>query len=137
MNDELQKQLAAFIQQLLAAANDVDAVARSQIPPLLQEKILYGRLEHSVLGILFAVVTWRAAVLAQQFFREARADKAATGSHADFWPERPGGLASIGAAVVAIGFAVGAVIHLDYAVMAWVSPRLFIVEWLLWLKKSG
>ena len=139
MNDELQRQLAELVKQLVAVANDAGGWARTQIPPLVQEKILYGRIQHSVLVVVCAVVAWRAAIYTQTFYRQACAHREAEDGRysSSIWPDRPGGLASILCASICVGSVIFAVVHLNYAVMAWLTPRLFIVEWLISMTTKG
>ena len=137
MNEELQRQLAALLSHLLVLANDAGGWVEAQIPPLVQEKILYGRIQHTILGVLFAVAAWRAAVFVRRFYQQANAIRPEERHRFDIWPERPGGIPCVLSTVVCLGSVLLAVNHLEWAVMAWLTPRLFIVEWLLYLGKAS
>ena len=52
MNEELQKQLAALLQSLMQLGGEARQFANEQIPPLVAEKILLGRIE-SMVGVVF------------------------------------------------------------------------------------
>lgn len=133
MNEELQKQLAALLASLMNVASDGAKWAGSQIPPLVQEKILYGRISHTAWAVLFAVVAWQAARVTAMFYRQAcadRADRASKGFDPHIWPDRPGGLPSIGCGALVFIASCLAVLNLNDALLAWFAPRLYIVEWL-------
>lgn len=139
MNDDLQKQLADLLAKLMTVAQDGATWAGQQIPPLVQEKILYGRVVHSLYVVLFAIVAWRAAVSARGFFQQAcaqRAAKSKSGFDSDIWPDRPGGLASIACALVTMITAGIALANVQRALLVWLAPRLYIVEWLADLVKK-
>jgi hypothetical protein len=53
VNDELQKQLAALLAKLSDYAGDATKFAADQIPPLVQEKIVYGRVSETLSLVIF------------------------------------------------------------------------------------
>lgn len=53
MNDELQKQLAQLLAKLMEYTDDAAKFAGNQIPPLVQEKIIFGRAWETTLCLLF------------------------------------------------------------------------------------
>lgn len=133
MNDELQRQLAELLKLLIASAQDAAVWAKGEVPVLLWQRIWFGRIRDTVLAVGFAVIAWRAAAIAKRQYAQAMATR--SDSRYDVWPERPGGLGSIIAALAAVGAAVGCVINAEWALMAWVAPQLYIVEWLLTLRR--
>jgi len=107
MNEQLQKQLA----ELLAKAQDAAMWAGSQIPPLVQEKIVFGRAWETlclVLLIVGVVISYRITRWGVESDNEA-----------SFF----GGFAGIAMAGVAIA-------QTHAVLMVWFAPRLYIVEWL-------
>jgi hypothetical protein len=123
MNDELQRQLAEFLKFLLAQAQDATTWAKTQIPPLIEDKIRFGRVWHSIVALV-------CLGLASQLWRFVR--------HA--WRQIPddddwtlGLVAGAFGVAVAVGFALDA---LRDAVLAWTAPRLYVVEWLVALTKT-
>lgn len=127
MSEDLQKQLADMLSSLLATASDGAQWAKGEIPLLVAEKILLGRVESTVMlagSIALAIVLLWLAVTSY-----ARASNH-KGSSYDIWPERPGGflfiVASIGLCVCSFSLIASG----RYAAMVWFAPRLYIVEWL-------
>jgi hypothetical protein len=55
MNEELQKQLAEMLAALMRVAQDGSAWAQGQIPMLVQEKILYGRVSMTAWMLLYGL----------------------------------------------------------------------------------
>ena len=114
MNPELQKALAEW----LKAALDVTQNVASQIPPMLWEKVLYGRIV-ATSGTLFAVVLFlvvgRLLYLAGRDSEDVRDIKA---------------LCGIGRAVGLIGPLITLLAGIPYIVEAWLAPRVYLMEWL-------
>lgn len=131
MNPDLQKQLADMLAKLTDVAGAASSWAGQQIPPLVQEKIVYGRISSTCWVVLIAVAIWPVAVYTRRFYRQACADRASKeGYRSDIWPERPGGLASMLGAVLTVGLTVSFFINLNEALLVWFAPRLYVVEWL-------
>jgi hypothetical protein len=122
VNPELQKQLADMLAKLTDATTNAATWASGQLPSLVQEKILYGRIEETVGLLLFTSLCVYMARACQRAVNEAK--EANTGDEivAGF----RSGITGF-AAVVSFFFAI---YQCDAAVMAWVAPRLYIVEWL-------
>ena len=134
MNDELQRQLAELLKMLIASAKDAGAFASQQIPPLVQEKIRFGRAWHTIAAALLAIALWRVFLFTQEQYTKASTTPRKS---YEVWPERPGGILSIVGAVASFGVSIALLIHLHQAVEAWVAPRLYIVDWLLSLTHSS
>lgn len=130
MDPELQKQLAAMIAKLLDATQNAATWSSAQVPLLVQEKITYGRIEHTLGVVICAAIAYASYHSCQRFFRIAKEASNLSG-------EEVGGVIAVLAS--SIGFLVSiafAIAHLNWALMAWFAPRLFIVEWLSSLVKK-
>lgn len=127
MNDELQKQLAAYMQTIAAAAGDGTSFVLAQAPLVVQEKILFARIENAVFLVLFGC----GAIWFARHMRVFHAQTKKSESSYDVYFEKRGGLASIGCgAASAVCVLLGAMC-LSEGLKAWFAPRLFIVEWAL------
>lgn len=119
MNEELQQQLAALLQSLLAFSSDAKEFAAQQIPPLVQEKIALGRAEES---IYFAGSVAIALVLVWLSLT--------------YWKRAWAATVENDAPVIGLNFAglAGAFFfstaNLHAMLLVWFAPRLYIVEWL-------
>lgn len=121
MNDELQKQLAAMIATLTATVQEGGTWAARQIPPLVQEKIAFGRAWESSFFLILAVAAgWLCVVTFRAWGRAARDDY-------DFDTTMPAVVITLPAALL---FA-GSLAQLRDVFLVWFAPRLYIVEWLL------
>jgi hypothetical protein len=118
MSDELQRQLAEFLKFLLAQAQDATTWAKAQLPPLVDEKIRFGRVWHSLVVVICLLVAWRAFVFVKFSYRKLAGA-----------PEWVFGIA-FGSALTAFMGAI-AMHQLHDAALAWAAPRLYVVEWLL------
>lgn len=135
MNDDLQKQLAELLKQLMAVASDAGKWAASQVPPLVQEKIVFGRVTLTV-QLLAAIV---ALAISVRVFRHAWAinqEAVKTKEIYDLWPETRGAGVCMLSAASAIVFALMSATTFESAAMVWFAPRLYIVEWLTNLVKK-
>lgn len=119
MTPELQKQLAELLAKLMDVASDATKWAGSQIPPLVQEKIMLGRVVESawmLAAAVFAFVIIRASVR--------------------FWPRalqltKDGDDPVVVVPVLGVGLGfVVLMIRLEAFALVWFAPRLYIVEWL-------
>lgn len=131
MDQELQKQLVAVLAKLMDVAQQGATWTAGQIPPLIQEKIIYGRIEHT-LGVVvcafFIYCTYHAAGRSYRLAKESD----------DLGGEEIAGILGVIGSVVGFLIAVAyGLSHLNWALMAWFAPRLFIVEWLSSLIKGG
>lgn len=115
MSPELQKQLL----DMLAKMTDAAGSAGQQIPSLVSEKILYGRIEEPVGLLIMASLFIFCVRVVKRGIREMEQD------------DSSGWVFGVVGGVVGgcLGF-VGACLQLDSSVMAWLAPRLYIVEWL-------
>jgi len=117
LSEDLQKQLAAFLQSLLEATGDVKQFAADQIPPLVQEKIMLGRVEE-VIWLLASSLLMYVGYRLIKF------------GNAEHWDDSSCFIAGVGGV---LAFVVGPFLwlySLHYVIEAWFAPRLYIVEWL-------
>jgi hypothetical protein len=122
MNDELQHQLAELLKALLAAAQDAKAFAETQIPPLVWEKVWFGRVWHTAVTIGCLLIAWRLTRAVRWCYERADFEK----------NDHPGFYFGAGACSIAIIFlCAGSVSEAHDALLAWVAPRIYIVEWLI------
>ena len=120
MNPELQKQLA----EMLAKLTEAGTWAGEQIPPLVQEKILFGRVIEPL---------WMFVSIALMYggYRAGRAcQKIAVEAYDSDGKEFAGVMGVIGSVVVIVGGAVIFFSSIEPTIMAWLAPRLYILEWL-------
>lgn len=119
MNEQLQKQLAEMLSKLTAVAQDAGKFAADQIPPLVQEKIAFGRISETIQLVIVVVLVAAMFRIARRCFRAAAAE------------DSDGYM--VGGALAAFGtivFALGAAFQINTTLMVWMAPRLYIVEWL-------
>ena len=125
MNEEVAKQLAAFLGKLNDAAQAGGEFAIAQAPLVVQEKILYGRVT-STLGALLAIaagiITCRVWVA---HWRNVKAQ-----SLTDTEP----GLC-VACLAAGTGSVVATVTLGQEALLVWLAPRLYILEWIAGLLK--
>lgn len=124
MNDNLQRQLAEFLKFLLTQAQDATTWAKTQVPPLVEEKIRFGRVWHSVVVVLCAAAMWLLMKFAKWCWTKLDDN--------DDW-----GAASAAAVIGCIVLATVAYDNFHDAVLAWTAPRLYIVQWLIEMVKAN
>lgn len=122
MNDELQKQLAEMLAKLTSTVENSASWMAGQIPPLVQEKILFGRISETLLLLLLAVVCCVLFVLCRRCVLRLIDSK-----YDDEMGWILGTALTGGGAVLSLG-AFG--LQLNTTVMVWFAPRLYVVEWL-------
>lgn len=125
MNDELKKQLAAMLAQLSTAAQEGAAWTANQIPPLVREKILYGRISNTMwclLGVIGVILSYR---ICKRSWPEDDDDR-----RYDMWIKRKGAGMCITCFIVGALSLCFVLFAGDEALEAWFAPRLYIVEWL-------
>ncbi len=127
LSEQLQQTLAA----LLANAQDAAAWTKGQVPLLVQEKILFGRIWSTAMVIMLAALGVWLYGSSKQFYAVAKAHKDAGRHDVDMWLERPGGMLNIGAAILCAVVSCLALEAGRNAALAWFAPRLYIVEWLM------
>lgn len=134
MNPDLQKALADFLSTLTTSAQTAIGVVGEQIPPILKERILLGRIEESI-EIIFAlcclIAIWPLIKLTQTYW--VKADEAVYDQDDIF--VFMGGICGGGAAVCFLLSMVFIFGRFHNFVAVWFAPRLYVVEWLLSLKK--
>lgn len=123
MNPDLQKQLAELLAKLMAATEQGAEWAAGQIPPLVAEKILFGRVWETSLLLLLLLALLLASRVGFPFLIKGSRDWQGDGEEFA-WV----GLFVLSAASVA---AVISAIHaFKAALLVWFAPRLYVVEWL-------
>jgi hypothetical protein len=115
---ELQAQLAAYLKALMDTSATAANFAKDQLPLVVQEKILYGRVSETLQLVLCLAVVYASARVVRWGLKEERK------SCGDF------GIAGIvGGGIVGVLFTIFTMIQLNYVVMVWTAPRLYIIEW--------
>lgn len=130
MDPELQKQLAALLAKLMDVAQQGATWTADQIPPLIQEKITYGRIRepaYLVVWIVVCLCVWRALPNALALAHESP-DLSAR--------EVAGGISTAALAVLGVVGFIAALMQVDAVLQVWLAPRLYIVEWLSSLIKK-
>lgn len=122
MDPKLTEQLQQTLAALLANAQDASAWAKGQVPLLVQEKILFGRINETVQFLLCLGVFVACVVVARRCISALQDDPSDEIGYAI-------GIAASSLAGCALMFA-GAV-QCQMMLMAWFAPRLYIVEWLM------
>jgi hypothetical protein len=122
MNEQLQKELAAWLSKLREAADTGGSFVLDQAPAIVQEKIAYGRATETlwcVVGVLLLLLAYWFSKRAMRWFDEMEGN--------------PFGF--IGAGVFAFFGVILTLIHVDAALKVWFAPRLYVIEWLSELLK--
>lgn len=132
MNPDLQKQLSLMLAKLTDATQTAAAWTTGQIPPLVQEKIVFGRVWETSLWLLLVLmaflgtfVCWKAMIAQRILLKKNQFDD-------DILLI----FGAIGSGLVAAGCVVGAIGQLESVFMVWFAPRLYIVEWLREMLKA-
>lgn len=121
MNEELQKQLAALFASLLDFSKTATTYAMNQIPPLIQEKLAFGRVWETWCVVACVIITGICIWAALSFQKKL-------GEYKGYNPEClfAGGIISW---IFAVGFLVASLCNLYDCLLVWFAPRLYIVEW--------
>jgi hypothetical protein len=133
VNDALKQQLLTMLQGLAEAAKTGTSWVTGQIPPLVYEKIAFGRAWESVLFLLFVSAAIALYTLSTKTW----------GIVWNYTPKRYSddavgwGFAAFFCSAGFILCTIAAMIQLREVVLVWFAPRLYIVEWLLSLVKAG
>jgi hypothetical protein len=134
MNDALNQQLLAMLQGLTDAAKTGGAWVAGQIPPLVAEKIAFGKvweISYLVIAVimagLFVKLTVKCWSKGTNYVRRSYGDDGEMGWYA----------AMLLTAGVALFFIIDSFITLRQVLLVWFAPRLYIVEWLMELMKEG
>jgi hypothetical protein len=121
MTPELQKALAELLAKMMTYADDAVGFAKDQIPPLIQEKIAYGRAWETsvfVVGFISCFILWRFAM------RTWRWEKGG-GTN-----DENRGLPTVLVSIVSVVASMATLSQLNSMLLVWFAPRLYIVEWL-------
>lgn len=122
MNEELQKQLAAMLEQIRNGAEQGAGFVLEQAPMVVQEKILFAR----VSGLCYMALWLFAAValfwLGQRLIRSSRDEE-------DYNDSSFYAAMSMFAFVGSAAGVLFAVIVGHSTLMSWIAPRLYVVEW--------
>jgi hypothetical protein len=120
MDPALQQQLADLLHKLAAATENAATWTAAQAGPLIQEKIMLGRVEHTVQLVL--IVAGLSYV--GRGFRYCQRQNWDVEAHSEIIP-----LSIFGA--VAVAFLAAALLAAGHGFLAvWFAPRLYILEWL-------
>lgn len=120
MDPKLTEQLQETLAALLANAQDAAAWTKGQLPALVQEKILFGRINETVQWLLCLVAFYVTARFCLKAFARFGRD------------DEPGWLiGGVFAGAGAIVFMFTTAWQTQQMLMAWFAPRLYIVEWLM------
>jgi hypothetical protein len=125
MNEQLQKELAAWLGKLREAADAGGSFVMEQAPLIVQEKVTYGRVMEPIL--LVAVLL--GAVFCVWAFRK--------GWHyekSDYMDDF-GGVICIVSAIGCAIFTIVSTVQAHNVAKAWFAPRLYVLEWLAELLK--
>lgn len=132
MDPELQKQLVQMLKDLSSGVSAATNWTAGQLGPLVQEKILFGRISETALLLIFVASTvalaWLGCVFAWgriMAIKKAKGNISFGDCHADGW-----GFLLVAANVSAIVTFVMSVCQLVETLEVWFAPRLYIVEWL-------
>lgn len=121
MNDELQKQLAAMLQKLTEASSSATAWVGEQVPPLVHEKIIFGRVNETIQLLICVVALWYCLRLARFCYHKTQ----------DSRNDDVGWIA--GMCLTSVGAIISFLAGCDAVTkvgMVWFAPRLYVVEWL-------
>lgn len=122
MDPDLQKQLAEMLAKLTDATQNTATWAGSQIPPLVQEKLTFGRVWETAAFLMcvlsMAVCVW----FVRWCWHQEEADR---------YSDNPAYVIGVALGGIAtIVFFIISVAQLENVFMVWLAPRLYIVEWL-------
>lgn len=124
MNEQLQKELAAWLSQLREATQSGASFAIDQAPKIVQEKIIVGRVEETVFFVALVALTFGLAWFVRHVSRD----------------DYPSEGAIIGSIFAGIGMCITAVLSFvafHNAAMAWFAPRIYVIEWLVGMVKAS
>lgn len=131
MNEQLQKELAAWLATMRDAAQQGANFAIEQAPLIVREKVAYGRVRHTaMIGIeivLLVVVTyWLVRAVKRALVYEPV-------DHLDDgilpW------VICVPPAILVTILVISFMETFPYAVQVWFAPRLYVIEWLAGLLK--
>lgn len=115
MNEDLQKQLAEMLAKLSDTAQNTATWTGNQLPLLVQEKLVFGRVWETGLFIVVVALAFLVAMTARTAWRDQWDDDRVVGGM--LW-----GMTGLNVAL--------AVAQAYSMLMVWFAPRLYIVEWL-------
>lgn len=124
MNPKLTEQLQQTLAALLANAQDAAAWTKGQIPSLVQEKILFGRVNETVQLVLCGVALYFAVKCCRICL--AKAQECGYGDDPVGWVLGTAAMGAASGVLIVAGFS-----QVQTVLMVWFAPRLYIVEWLM------
>jgi len=127
MNDDLQKQLAEMLAKLSATVQEGATWAGQQIPPLVQEKILLGRIESLIDLAVFAGVAYVGYRILRYCAVTLKWDVDRNERIIPF---------SMGGVGLCLFGSICAALSVHDVILVWFAPRLYIVEWLAGLVRK-
>ena len=135
MNTELQRQLTDMLSKLLSAIESGATWTGEQIPLLVQEKILLGRVSLTFWVITGIVVALYALPYAARQFKLAAEIIKESGTRYFADEEVTAVARGIGGGLVGGTGVIVALANIESAFTVWFAPRLYIIEWLSTLAK--
>ena len=130
MNEELQKQLAEMLARLMDVASDGAKWAGQQIPPLVEEKILLGRVELTLVVVVGLIACPLLARVALRKFRLAKEIDHLKDERYKRDEEQTAEALGIASSIGAVFAGLGAAFTVHDMLLVWFAPRLYIVDWL-------
>jgi hypothetical protein len=127
MNEQLQKELAAWLSKIREGAEAAGSFVLEQAPLVVQEKVMFGRVFHTVETMLLAVAFVALVYGCWKFGNMARRND--FGEAGWFVPAVACTIAGIAT------FHEGVYYALPQALKVWFAPRLYVLEWLTGLVK--
>jgi len=132
MDPKLNEQLQQLLSSLLQNAQDAASWAKGQVPILIQEKIALSRVEESIYMLISFLLVALAIVLIRKLWAWSAKECKRNAYEADSYVLG----ALVGTAVIfLIGIIAPLVLNLHGFLSVWIAPRLYIIEWLMSLKK--
>jgi hypothetical protein len=129
VNEELQKQLAGYLESIASAAKSSGAFVLEQAPLVVQEKIAYGRVWETFLLVVVAI----AAVIFLRMLVWGVISLRASSYHDD----GPSIAATVCGGIGSFFGCIGTLAQADAAIKVWFAPRLYIIEWVMGLMNGG
>ena len=119
MTPELQKVLEEWLRAMLNATQNV----AGEIPAMLWEKVLLGR----IMGLVFSVFLLGIMPLGAKVIWK-QAGKLSSGADYDLWDQEVVRGCTLVALVVSV--IIGVFVVIPETLTAWVAPRVYVMEWL-------
>lgn len=120
MTPELQQQLAEYLKKLMETTQSAANFAADQLPLVVQEKILYGRVTETLQFVVFIAIAAVSFRMMRWTMKRERYDDE---------------LFICAYAASGIVFSILALVETSYLAQVWFAPRLYILEWAAHLMK--